>query len=523
MKVEPTDADTSGELAVLATNVAKKLGDTQALKNASLAASFGEIHAIVGENGSGKSTLGKLIAGIYSSDSGSIRVLQSSPRSPRRSRQSGIEVVLQEVILVESASVVENLFLGRDGLFRSSLSGREKRARATELMERLAGSPIDVDMAAAQYPLNVQQWMVIGRALLTDPKVLVLDESSAALDADGARRLYRIAKELARSGTCVITVTHRIDEIVGIADKATVLRDGSTVGVLEKDGITEKALLSLMSGRDIAGRSSGGQRVVDRSGVRLRTSDLRLVDGVNDGIDMSVAPGEILGIAALEGHGGLGLVRRLAGIGRSSGGRVTVGREQDEVVVESVSDAVNGGIAYIPGNRQAEGIFPNLSIVENFGMALYKHYRRGGWIDTRRVRSEFSRKAQELNLRYGYQSDPIGSLSGGNQQKILIARALAQNPRVLVLGDPNRGVDIPTKEEVFRLLTKIAEQGVSVVFYSTEIDELCAVSDRVLVLRDHLVFGEYLKHDLDSRTILDAMFGATTGSGPAIMNGSVGL
>lgn len=483
----------------------KSFGDTTALADCSLSADYGEIHAIVGENGSGKSTLAKIVGGVLPPDGGTVSVLGRPSRSPHDAQRRGIAFVMQEILVVEGARVLDNIFLGKDGLFRSTASASERLAQAAEHLGKLTDARVDLSQPIEALPLSVQQCVVITRALIGSPRVLIMDEATSALDSSSATRLYRELQVLAAAGVCVLIVTHRIEELRGFARRATVLRDGVSVGVLEREEITERALLELMSGERVAAEA-GSARTRREGAVRLRLERAQIRPG-SEPVDVEVKAGEVVGVAALEGHGAVELVEVAAGMRRPLSGVVERIEDAGTARIGSLAEATRHGIAYVSGDRKREGIFPNLSIVDNFGMGLYRTTRRGPFTSLGVVRELFRRYAERLSLRSHDQRALIGTLSGGNQQKVLIGRALAQRPRVLVFNDPTRGVDLRTKRDIYQLLDELAADGAGALLFSTELEELSTVCDRVVALRNGGVFAVLEGERLTSAALLSAMFG----------------
>jgi ABC-type sugar transport system ATPase subunit len=494
--------------------VSKSFGETHALRACSFSARAGEVHAIVGENGSGKSTLAKLLAGVLHPDSGSVRVNGERPASPQAARAMGIAVVFQEVLVAEGGTVLDNLFIGDDGLFRAKLSHREKRARAGALLERLVAAPVDLDMLVDELALNTRQWIVIARALLGRPRVVVFDESTAALDHSSVERFFDVVRELRAAGACVLIVTHRIHELTAICDRATVLSDGVAVGTLAGAEITEARLLELMRGEATSGthRGPAPERPARESRVRadeaLVVSRLRLTEEAAP-VELVVRCGEIVGLAGLEGHGQVEFIQTVTGIRRPAAGEVHVTRDGRKYAVDSVRAADRANAAYIPGDRKAEGVFTNLSVFENFGIACYRRTARAGFIDRRRVTRMFQEQVAALSIRVGRSAAPINSLSGGNQQKIVVGRALAASPLVLALNDPTRGVDIGAKRDLYALLRSLAGKGKAILFLSNEIEEFVGLCDRVVVFRSQSVFDTLAGEEVTADAVLAAMFGYT--------------
>ncbi|NVO27312.1 sugar ABC transporter ATP-binding protein [Donghicola sp. C2-DW-16] len=496
--------------AISVRNISKNFGETRALRDASLEASFAEIHAIVGENGSGKSTLAKIISGIVLADGGDVDVLGHRPNSPTEAIAIGVSTIFQEMMLAESLTIWENVFAGSDSFWKRSSSVAEKKRQTKEILERLADCPIDPDWPVSAVPLSVKQWIVISRALLQKPKVLVFDESSAALDLDATSRLHHEMLELKASGTAVIIVTHRIAELVKFADQATVLRDGVTVGKIGREEMTEENLLRLMSattGHSARAASKEPVFVGERHPL-LEASNIGLTDGAQ-GFDFNLHPGQIVGIAGLDGAGQAEFVRILAGIDKAPQGRVTVRDDTGMMqAISNLSDAEANRIAYVSGDRKKEGIFANLSIMENFGLALYgRHSNAAGVIDQKALREVFDREKDRLSIKFGHRQDKITTLSGGNQQKVLIARAFALAPRIIILNDPARGVDIGTKQDLYTHLRAFAAGGGAVIYLSTEIEEFFNFADRADVFFEGHLFASFEQDRIGEESILGAMFG----------------
>jgi ribose transport system ATP-binding protein len=498
-------------------NVRKYFGPTRALDGVNFSARAGEIHAVVGGNGCGKSTLAKVVSGILPVDGGSVSILGESPSTPAESRALGISTVYQEVLVAEEASVVDNIFMGSDRLFSKSMAQDRKVARAAQLMEELSGEPVDPHALVGTLPLSQKQWITIARALLSEPRILILDESSAALDFDSTERLFDKMRALRDAGTTVLIVTHRIAELVRISDRATVMRDGRDVGVLDRADITERNLLALMTGEAPGTGHMAHEPAQPATAERaLRASGLKLwASGAS--FDFDLRRGEIVGIAGLDGQGQDAFVRALAGVQPALSGSVEVqDRHSQWSPVRVLHEAVRGRIAYVSGDRKREGIFASLSIFENMVMPLYREKRRAGIlgiIDWETLNATFRREAENLLIKFGVKEDRITSLSGGNQQKVLIGRGFAMRPDLIVLNDPARGIDVGAKSELYKHLHRFAAEGRSVVYLSSEIEEFLGFATRVIVFRDGAPFDAFDGRGLRTGPVLEAMFGQTDGSG----------
>lgn len=491
--------------------VRKTFGVTKALDGVNFNASAGEIHAVVGGNGSGKSTLAKVISGVLPPDAGQVTVLGHTPTSPQEARAIGVGTVFQEVLVAEECSIVDNLFLGSDRLFSKSMPFKKKIEATEAVMLELTGHQVDVQTLVGSLPLSIKQWITIGRTLLWNPKVLILDESSAALDFDSTERLFAKIRRLRDQGVIIIIVTHRIAELIQISDKATVLRDGRDVGVLEKKDITEKNLLHLMTGESKFFKVSRSVvREKQLGEILLKTDGLKIWPGSPE-INFQVRSKEIVGIVGLDGQGQSEFVRILAGIDRADRSQPWVGSSASGFSeIRGLADAARFGVCYVSGDRAHEGIFPNLSIYENLGIPIYRDRTRGGklkivsWAE---VTGAFDWEVERLSIKMGESTDRIASLSGGNQQKVMIGRAFAQNPHVLILNDPARGVDITAKTELYAHLLDAAAGGKAVVYLSSEIEEFVGLCSRVVVFRNGGIFDEFTGPWIHPANILPSMFG----------------
>ena len=509
-------------------NAFKSFGVTKALNGVNLKANFGEIHAIVGGNGCGKSTLAKVISGVLPLDKGKFSILGQSPASPIEAQKVGIATVFQEVMIAEEATVYENLFIGYDGFFGKKITNREKVEKAANIMMELAGEFIDPYTIASQLSLGLKAWITIGRAFLRNPKVLILDESSAALDFDSTERLFSKMRELKSKGAAIFIVTHRIAELVRISDRATVMRDGIDVGVLSGNEVTEKNLLSLMTGDkkiSTASEIKSTPPLSKNDEIVLSASNLKVWDceGV---INLNLPKGEILGITGLDGQGQDNFVKALAGIEKPIIGEVMVKQsaEEQELTkkeykrIDSMIDAKKNGIAYVSGDRKKEGIFPNMSIYENMVIPLYKGKQAKtsggflGFIKWGDLNGIFDWEVERLSIKTGPKSNLITSLSGGNQQKVMIARAFTTTPKILILNDPARGIDVGAKRDLNKHLRNFVNDGGTVVFLSSELEEFIGLCHRVVVFRDGKIFETFEKENIEPNIILEGMFGHTKNS-----------
>jgi ABC-type sugar transport system ATPase subunit/ribose/xylose/arabinose/galactoside ABC-type transport system permease subunit len=484
---QATDTQAPPSALLRVEGVAKSFGPTTALRGCSFELAPGEVHALMGENGSGKSTLVKILAGVHRADAGQV-LLGAAPlraRDPRAAVAAGVATVFQEVQCVPGQTVLDNLWLGRDGLFRVSRQAaaapRQRRERATAVVAELLGDcPGDLLSAPAEsLSLSERQAVAIGRALLRDPKVLILDEATSALDVATRDRLFTVVRRLTEAGGAVLFISHRMDEVTEIADRVTVLRSGESVATLDRADASAARLVELMTGGEQLVQAEATAPAVAPAG------EIRLpADGLN------LRAGEIVGLAGLEGQGQDEYLRALR---QATGVRAGV------------------RIGYVARDRREESIFPPLSIRENFTAATLGADARGGLISARSAAARFAGYVARLKIRLGRDSDAITTLSGGNQQKVVIARALASDPAVLLLNDPTRGVDIGAKRDIYALLRELAAAGLAIVMLSTEVDEHLELMDRVLVFRDGSPSAELSRDGLSRAAIVSEFFGRAGG------------
>jgi len=499
-------------------DVHKYFGVTKALNGVNFSANFGEIHAIVGGNGCGKSTLAKVLSGVLPIDKGKVSVMGQTPTSPVMSRNMGIATVFQEVMIAEEASVVDNLFVGSDDFWYKNLTQREKVIKAQEIMEDLVGEYVDPYTQAFNLSLPIKAWITIARAFLREnTKLLILDESSAALDFDSTERLFKKMRELKENGVAVFIVTHRIAELVRISDKATVMRDGKDVGVLEKKDLNEKNLIGLMTGRAESGEKSKSVAVQTKTDNVVMRAENLVVWPESKPVNFEVKRGEIVGVTGLDGNGQDDFVKILAGVQESHGGITQISDGNGKFIkYNTLDDAKKNGISFVSGDRKKEGILPNLSIYENLVVPLYKKTSRAGFlgfVDWLELNGIFDWEVDRLSIKTGPRDNLITSLSGGNQQKVMIARSFAQHPKVLILNDPARGIDVSTKRDLYVHLRNFVEEGNTVIFLSSELEEFIGLCPKVIVFRNGTVFDIFENEKINADTLLEGMFGQTAGIG----------
>jgi ABC-type sugar transport system ATPase subunit len=414
--------------------------------------------------------------------------------------------VFQEVLVVGSRPVLENAWLGADSVLGQHLPEADRRARASAVFAELLGSDVNLDAPADALPLSQQQACAIARVLLREPRVLILDEATSALDVATRDRLFAAIRRRCAKGMSTLFISHRMDEIGEIADRVTVLRSGESVGTLDRAEARPDRLVTLMTGADhLAGGKSAHQRPERpaAAGCVLRVRDLRLHPEAAAPVSLELRAGEVVGLAGLEGHGQDDFLRALWE--GDPDGRVLRVTGSAQTPIRSSRHAAGLGVGYVPRDRRAESLFAPLSVVENLGAVTARAHRRFGLLSHAARRARLARYRDSLGVRMGKPTDLITTLSGGNQQKVIIARWLAREPRILLLNDPTRGIDLGAKRDIYALLDKLAADGVAVVMLSTEVDEHVELMDRVLVFREGTV-GAVMERDRLSRAALVSAF-----------------
>jgi rhamnose transport system ATP-binding protein len=466
--------------------VAKAFGPIQALDDVSIDLYAGEAHALVGENGAGKSTLVKMFAGVHMPDVG--RVLAAGDEvvlaSPADALAAGIAVIYQEPTLFPDLSVVENIFIGRQPLRSGRRIDRKAMHEQVEDIFRRLGVRLDPDRVARGLSIAEQQLVEIAKALSLDARVIVMDEPTAALSAVDVERLFRVAVTLRESGVAILFISHRLEEVFQLCQRVTVLRDGKLVLSQELDGLDADALVRAMVGRGLPERETAEQTVGD---VVLDVQRLSR-EGVFLDVSFQVRAGEILALAGLVGAGRSEVARAVFGIDAYDAGSVTMaGRRLRRA---SPTAAMAAGIGFVPEDRRQQGLVMSASIMRNVALASLRRLSRFGLVRSSAERGFAADWALRLQIKYGRLSNPVSSLSGGNQQKVVLAKWLARRPRLLIVDEPTRGIDVATKAEVHRLLDELAGEGVAILMISSELPEVLRVADRIVVMREGRLVAE---------------------------------
>jgi rhamnose transport system ATP-binding protein len=489
----------------------KSFGSVRALEDAAIELHAGEAHGLVGENGAGKSTLVKLLAGVYRPDAGWLLLDGEELRlsGPADARAAGIAVIYQEPTLFPDLSVAENIFMGRQPLARGRrIDARELRRRVEGLMERL-GVPLDPSRPARGLSIADQQIVEIAKALSFQARVIVMDEPTAALSGAEVARLFSVVRALREQGAAVLFVSHRLDEVFTLCQRVTVMRDGRHVFTGPLDGLTRDDLVRRMVGRELSAMFPKQAATLGEVALSVR----RLTrEGVFADVSFEVRHGEIVGLAGLVGAGRSEVARAIFGIDRRDAGEVLV--EGRRLPPASPTAAMTAGMGYVPEDRRAQGLVMDLSIARNAALASLGRLRRGVLIRGADERSLAADWAARLRLKFARFSDPASALSGGNQQKLVLAKWLARHPSVLIVDEPTRGIDVATKAEVHRLLSDLASQGVAVLMISSELPEVLGMADRVLVMHEGRLSAELSREEATEERVMFAATGNAVGTTP---------
>ena len=466
-------------------DISKSFPGVQALRNVSVTLGRGEIRALMGENGAGKSTLIRLLAGAHQPDSGTIFIdgQEVLLQRPLDAIKAGIGVIYQELTLLPALNAVDNMFLGRDrGHFW--IPRRQEQERAAAVFARM-GVEIPLNVPVGQLSVARQQLIEVARVLAHDVRILIMDEPSAALTPQEVARLFALLRDLKSQGIGIIYISHRLEEIFQLADTVTVLRDGRHVANCPVAELTRSRLIELMVGRVLVrefqrSQAATGSTVLEVSGLGR--------DQVVQNISFQIRSGEVVGMTGLVGAGRTETARLIFGADQKTCGTIRV--DGQTVDVKSPCDAIDAGICLLTEDRKSQGLIPARSVRENFSLASLMRLQTSGLVRQHEESSEFASYVERLNIRICSQEQLISHLSGGNQQKVLLARWLFRNTKVFLLDEPTRGVDIGAKQEIYQLIADLAQQGKAVLLISSELPEILSLSDRILVMRHGRISGE---------------------------------
>jgi simple sugar transport system ATP-binding protein len=488
-------------------NITKEFPGVLALDNVDFTLRKGQIHALMGENGAGKSTLIKVLTGVYTKDSGQVFMAghdkEVTIRTPQDALNLGINTVYQEINLCPNLTVAENLFIGRDERTFVSWRSREKKAR--ELLERLS-IPATPNQQLSSCSIAVQQMVAVARAVAMDCKVLVLDEPTSSLDAVEVAQLFELMRNLQSRGVGIVFITHFLEQVYEVCDTITVLRDGKLVGEYPIDELPQVELVSKMLSKELSNLSELQSRKASTDDAELVYEATHLASAAtNRPFDFAIRRGEVNGFAGLLGSGRSESVRAIFGADDVLSGTINIGGEP--VKITKPLDAMKHGIAYLSEDRKGDGVIGELSVRDNIILALQT--MRGFFKPFTKAEAEAfaDEYIEKLGIKTPSSDVPVNTLSGGNQQKVILARWLLTHPEYLILDEPTRGIDIGTKVEIQRLVTELAREGVSVTFISSEIEEMLRTCSRIIVMKDRNIVGELSDEDVTQENIMQLIVG----------------
>ena len=478
-----------GDFLVLS-GISKRYGGVRALENVDFACARGKIHAVLGENGAGKSTLIKIVAGVVQPDSGVIS-LEGAPRqfgSPSAATAAGIVCIFQELSLMPDLSVADNISIATPPRRFGMIDSRAQRRRAEALLADVGCEDVHPLARVRDLPLSRQQMVEIAKAIGQRPKLLILDEATSALTSADVEKVYTLLARLKSDNAAILYITHRMHEVEALADRASVFRNGRHIETFDQGARSTAEVVQLMIGRDIATQYPPKPKRVNRPPA-LKMDELSWENHLH-GVSLEVGAGEIVGLGGLDGQGQKTLLLALFGVLRGVSGRIEVNGRVVRPGSPAHAKSPNIGIALVPEDRKTEGLMLPMSIADNLTIASLNTLSFGPFIDARREAGAVEAALKRLQIKIGASSDAVSTLSGGNQQKVVIAKWLLTEPRVILLNDPTRGIDVGTKQELYRLMRELADQGAAILFYSTDYDELIGCCDRVAIMYDGRIVRE---------------------------------
>ncbi|HEY0605322.1 MAG TPA: sugar ABC transporter ATP-binding protein [Herpetosiphonaceae bacterium] len=481
-------------------HLSKSFGGVHALRDVQFELRSGEIHALLGENGAGKSTLIKLMTGIYQPDAGEI-LLDGQPvhfENTHAAQAQGVVAIYQEPSLFPDLDIAENIFVGRQPTRRGRIDWSRMYADAADLLRRL-GVALDPRTKARALSVAQMQLVEIARAISIQARLLIMDEPTSSLTLGEIEDLFVIVRQLRAQGTSIIFISHHLEELFALCDRVTILRDGTYVGTRDMDAITNEGLIQMMVGRTL--NELFPKQAVEPGAVVLEVQGLGVAGSFAD-VSFSLRRGEILGMAGLIGAGRTEVARALFGVDRATSG--TIKLDGRPVTISSPHTAMELGIGYVPEDRKLHGLVLDMSIADNITLPELSSFARMGWIDTRREQQAAATSAKQLEVKMSSVEQPVGQLSGGNQQKVVLAKWLGTQPRVLILDEPTRGIDVGTKAAVHRLMSSLAAQGLAILMISSELPEVLGMSDRILVMREGRVTGHFSRAEATQERLMAA-------------------
>ncbi|HEY5206765.1 MAG TPA: sugar ABC transporter ATP-binding protein [Roseiarcus sp.] len=490
-----------GDFLVLS-GISKRYGGVRALEDVDFRCARGSIHAVLGENGAGKSTLIKIVAGVVQPDAGTI-ALDGRARefaSPSAATAAGVVCIFQELSLMPDLSVADNISIAAPPRRFGMIDTRAQRRRAEALLAEVGCEDVNPLLRVRDLPLSRRQMVEIAKALGQKPQLLILDEATSALTSADVERVYTLLARLKAENVAILYISHRMHEVEALADRASVFRNGRHIETFDKGQRSTAEIVQLMIGRDIATQYPPKPKPV-RSAPALKVERLGWEDHLAD-ISLEVGAGEIVGLGGLDGQGQKTLLLALFGVLRGVTGTITVSGRRVRPGSPAQAKAADVGIALVPEDRKTEGLLLPMSIADNLTIASLGAMSIGPFVDTGKEAEAVDSAIDRLKIKVGSKDDAVSTLSGGNQQKVVIAKWLMTGPRIILLNDPTRGIDVGTKQELYRLMRELADQGAAILFYSTDYDELIGCCDRVAIMYDGRIVRELAGGELNETNIV---------------------
>jgi ribose transport system ATP-binding protein len=495
-------ADASNRDFLVLSQISKRYGGVRALENVDFSCGRGKIHAVLGENGAGKSTLIKIVAGVVQPDTGVIS-LDGAPRrfaSPSAATAAGVVCIFQELSLMPDLSVADNISIAAPPRRFGMINSREQRLRAEALLAEVGCEDVHPLARVRDLPLSRQQMVEIAKALGQRPKLLILDEATSALTSADVEKVYALLARLRSDNAAILYITHRMHEVEALADRASVFRNGRHIETFDKGARSTAEIVQLMIGRDIAAQYPAKPKRASRAPA-LKIEGLSWENRLHS-VSLEVGAGEIVGLGGLDGQGQKTLLLALFGVLRGVTGSIAVNGRAVRPGSPAQAKASDIGVALVPEDRKTEGLMLPMSIAENLTIASLGALCVGPFIDAGKEAQAVDAGVRRLQIKIGSKDDAVSTLSGGNQQKVVIAKWLMTEPRIILLNDPTRGIDVGTKQELYRLMRELADQGAAILFYSTDYDELIGCCDRVAIMYDGRIVRELKDAELNETNIV---------------------
>jgi len=480
--------------------ISKRYAGVRALEGIDFACERGKIHAVLGENGAGKSTLIKIIAGVVQPDAGTMRLAgnQVSLATPSAANAAGVVCIFQELSLMPDLSVADNISIASPPRRFGLIDARAQRRRAEQLLAEIGCEDVNPLMRVRDLPLSRRQVVEIAKALGKRPQLLILDEATSALTSADVEKVYAMLARLKAEGVAILYISHRMHEVEALADRASVFRNGRHIETFDKGARSTADIVQLMIGRDIAAQYPA--KPAHKAAKPVLALENLCWEKHLDRISLSVGAGEIVGLGGLDGQGQKSLLLALFGVLRGVTGRIMV--DDREARLGSPAAAKSVGIALVPEDRKTEGLMLPMSIADNLTIASLSTILTGPFVDRAKESATVKRSISRLQIKIGAPDDAVSTLSGGNQQKVVLAKWLMTEPRIILLNDPTRGIDVGTKQELYRLMRELADQGAAILFYSTDYDELIGCCDRVAIMYDGRIVRQLEGDELTETNII---------------------